>query len=91
MTYENHAAAVESALLAIEPINAEMRRMNARVSHATAVAYAAGRYRWPEMDRVVAAKRDLFIETALRAGADPSRIGPANDVSYIQRRIAVRG
>lgn len=88
MSTTKHDTAVDAALKTIEPINAEMRRMNARISNETALAYAAGRYRWPEMDRLMAEKNDRFLEAALRGGADPSRLGPRADVDYIQRHIA---
>jgi hypothetical protein len=83
-----HAAACIVAGEAVAPIAAQIEALRAG-NPGGAREHAAGRYYWPALDGLIAQRHDAWLEAALRAGADPDKLGPRADVAHIRRRIAI--
>ena len=85
-----HEQAIADAAQAVVDMDAQIASVRASDPRA-AREYAAGRYTWPSLDKLLDARRDAWIEAALRSGADADKIGPRADVAHIARRIAIHG
>lgn len=79
---KNNDAAIRTALALVAPLRRKVDALRAAYPR-EAREHACGRYSWPTLDALQARLSDAFIVAALRAGADPSTIGPSADVKRI--------